>query len=122
MELEKIIGLVISEGKSLTRNEREKAAGPYDEVYINEKIEYHTKRVNMARGVLALIFITIVLALCTVLYYENLSPVSQLWLKGTLIVLTVLCILGMPILLKNHSRNASVLRLVRAIRQSEREA
>lgn len=119
MQKEEIIRLLIAEGKSLTRNEREKAAGPYDSVYLTEKIKYYTKRVNLARGVVFIFFIDVILALLTVLYYESLSPTSLLWLKGTLILLTVLSLFGLPILKVNHGRNASVLRLIKTIRESE---
>lgn len=120
IEYERVISLIIEEGKSFTPHEREKAAGPYDAIYLKEKIKHHSLRVQLLRAIVLLLYITLGVAILTVFFYPE-NPTSQKWIKGTLILLCVLCLLGLPYLFKNHGRNASLLRLVHRLRQIEQE-
>ena len=73
----------------------------------------------MRRGVVFILYLSLLVAVYTVFFYPVDNLTSQTWLKGTVILLTVLSLLGIPFLLMNHGRNASVLRAVRRLRQVE---
>ncbi len=122
MDREQLLHRIILEGHTLTRNEREKAQGPYDAIYLHEKIRYHSRQVMLMRGVLLLVVATLGLALYLVLNYNTLaleSAVSLQWLKGLFVVLVVLCLLGLLSFLRNHAKNASLLRIVDYLQRDE---
>lgn len=116
------VAIVVSEGKSLNDGERKKALGPYDEIYLRDRIKHHNRRLNMRRGVVFVLYFSLIVAVYTVFFYPVDDTTAQAWLKGTVILLTVLSLLGIPFLLLNHGRNASVLRVVRRLRQAEQHA
>ena len=120
MQLEEVIAQAIEEGKSLTTNEREKAAGPYDAVYLGEKIRYHARRVFYARLLVVLLYVDAVLAVVFAFSYDALAEASRLWFKWLLVVIAVLAVCGLPWLAVNHGRNAALLRLIRSIRESQK--
>ena len=92
MQLEEVIAQAIEEGKSLTTNEREKAAGPYDAVYLGEKIRYHARRVFYTRLLVVLLYVDAVLALVFAFSYDALTEASRLWFKWLLVVIAVLAV------------------------------
>jgi hypothetical protein len=118
-EYDEAVEIMVNEGKSLSAGEREKALGPYDEIYLSDRIHHHNRRLNVRRGVVFILYLSLLVAVYTVFFYPVDNLTSQTWLKGTVILLTVLSLLGIPFLLMNHGRNASVLRAVRRLRQVE---
>lgn len=117
-EYDAAVEIVVSEGRSFSKGERTKAVGPYDEIYLRDRIRHHNRRHNAMRAVLVILYLSLLVAVYTVFFYPVDNPTSQAWLKGTIILLTVLSILGIPFLQKNHGRNASILRVVRKLRQA----
>lgn len=119
MQPEEIIRQLILEGKSLTRSEREKAAGPFDEIYIQERIQRHVRRLSLCRLVVVLLYADVAVALFTLFADDWLQPITHNWLMGTMAVVFVVCVLCLPFLLINHGRNASILRMIRHIRSNQ---
>lgn len=120
-EYDVAVEIVVSEGRSLSQGERKKALGPYDEIYLRDRIKHHNRRMNLRRGALLILYFSLMVAVYTVFFYPIDNPTSQTWLKGTVVLLTVLSVLGVPFLLMNHGRNASILRMVRKLRKAEQQ-
>lgn len=124
MDGEQLVKRILSEGHTLTRNEREKIRGPYDPIYLREKIRFHSRRVAFMRLVLLLVVGTLGFGLYLVLEHETLAstrPVSLWWLKALFTVLVVLCLFGLFSFTRNHAKNASLLRLVDFVQRQEAE-
>lgn len=116
------VEIAVREGRSLSDGERKKALGPYDAIYICDRIQHHNRRLNLRRGALLLLYVALFVAVYTVFFYPDDNPTSQVWLKGTVAMLTVLSVLGIPFLVTNHGRNASILRMVSRLRGVEHRA
>lgn len=115
MRNQDIIECLLQEGKSLSRNERCKAEGEFDPIYIDEKITFHVRRHQRSRLVLVVLYLTLLASIASLIFYEDIPEGAQLWMKGLMGLLGLLCLLGIPSLMTNHARNASILRLVRAV-------
>lgn len=119
LEKDVAVEIVVREGRSLSKGERTKALGPYDEIYLRDRIKHHNRRMNIRRGALLTLYFSLMTSVYTVFFYPIDNPTSQAWLKGCIVLLTVLSVLGVPFLLMNHGRNASILRIVRKLRKAE---
>lgn len=121
-EYDAVIEIVVGEGRSLSQGERKKALGPYDEIYMRDRIKHHKVRLYIRRGTLFILYLSLMVAVYTVFFYPVDNPTSQAWLKGTVVLLTVLSVLGAPFLLTNQGRNASILRMVQKLREVEQQS
>ncbi len=121
MQYDDIVRTLLQEGKSLSKNERSKAEGEYDPIYIEEKIKFHARRVQRTRLVVFLLYLTLIVAVFSLIFYEDIPAGAQLWMKALMALLGVLCLIGLPALMTNHGRNASVLKMVRAIQLKAKE-
>lgn len=117
LSAEQLLEQLQKEGRSLTKDERAKMRAPLDAIYVRERVRFHGRQQNVARFGLLLVYLTMGLGVFTVFYYPSLTPASQLWMKGTLVVLAVGSLILLSAILVNHGRNATLLRLSRYIQE-----
>lgn len=119
MNTESIIDFLIKNEKGLTKNEIEKLRSNYDSIFFNEKIAEHMKRARWQAGVTwASVAFTLISALL-ILAKPILGNLLIGFLYGLLIALFVLIIVFISNLLKNHSRIALILKIVKEIRENK---
>lgn len=119
MNTEELVSLLLDEGTSLTADEKLRAKLPFDKVYIDEKIRRHERLLIISKLVIVLLVLIDAAALLVLFLFNEIEVVSSYWLRGLLLVLFVVAVLGIPSAIINHGRNATILRVIRTIRTRE---
>ena len=121
MGTEEIISLLLDEGNSLTANEKLRAKVPFDKLYIDEKIKRHERLLIWSKLVIVLLVLLNAASLLVLFLFNDIEVTSSYWLRGILAVLFIIALLGLPSVILNHGRNATILRVIRDIRKSQGE-
>lgn len=121
IKIEKVADYLLEEGHSLTEYERQRAQTPFDQLYIDEKIKKHERLLFLSKLVIVALVLLNALSLLVLFFFNNLSELSQNWLRVILAVLYILTLFGLPTALINHGRNATILRVIRRLHKDEAE-
>ena len=121
MDSRKIIEILIEQGSSLNENEKMKAKGTFDPIYMDERISQHKRKGRLQSWFYFILFAISFLSTMALLASSLFSPDTMLVVKGVVIGLFVALIILLPNVFSDYKKNQLILMLIKKIRQLEKD-
>lgn len=115
MEKQKIIELLLDQGSSLSENEKTKAKGSFDPIYLDERISQHRRKGRLQNWFYFILFAVAILSTMALLASSLFSPETMLVVKGVVIGLFVGIIILLPNAFSDYKKNQLILKLIKEI-------
>ncbi|HOP04669.1 MAG TPA: hypothetical protein PL017_09370 [Tenuifilaceae bacterium] len=122
MKNDTIIELLLEQGSSLSENEKTKAKGSFDPIYLDERISQHKRKGRLQSWFYFILFAVAILSTMALLASSLFSPETMLVVKGVVIGLFVALIILLPNAFSDYKKNQLLIKLVKEIQLLEKDS
>jgi hypothetical protein len=122
MNKEKLIQVLVDSENGFTADEKTKLTAGFDEIYLNSRIQYHSRLARKQSVALFLLVAYAILALAVIFFLNQADAYMSGLIKGVMSGYLVALLVLFPKTTKNHSRIAYVLKVIKELEAGKHEA
>ncbi|HDP75784.1 MAG TPA: hypothetical protein ENN49_07935 [Bacteroidales bacterium] len=122
MNKEKFIKVLLDLESGFTADEKTKLTAGFDRIYLNSRIHYHRRLARKQSVTLFLLVVYAILALAVIFFLNQTDAYLSGLIKGVMSGYLVALLVIFPKTVKNHSRIAYVLKVIKELEVGEYEA